>query len=230
MENKKKIYCVIPAFNEAGVIGKVISEVRPMVDKLIVVDDGSADETASCSKENGATVLRHILNRGQGAALETGNQFCLAEGADIVFHFDGDGQFLVSEIKDVLEPLLKDECDIVFGSRFLGKKTAMPFFKKNILFPLARIFNRLLGVKTTDPQSGFRAMNRAALQKIRILSDGSAHCSEILEKAGRLKLRIKEVPITVVYKEFGQGMFGGKGSGKGGFRIIKDLIMQKIID
>jgi polyprenyl-phospho-N-acetylgalactosaminyl synthase len=230
MENNKKIFCVIPVFNESGVIGKVIDEVRPLVDGLIIVDDGSCDDTARISADHGATVVSHILNRGQGAALETGNSYCLQQGADIVFHFDGDGQFLTDEIKDVLEPLEKDECDIVFGSRFLGKETKMPVLKKHVLFPLARIFNQTLGVRTTDPQCGFRAMNRLALEKIKINNDGSAHCSEILEKASRFKLRIKEVPITVVYNEFGQGMFGGKGSGKGGFRIIKDIIIQKIID
>jgi polyprenyl-phospho-N-acetylgalactosaminyl synthase len=230
MTDSKKIVCIIPAFNEADVIGKVIRDVKPLVDELVVVDDGSSDDTAKISAENGATVLCHIINRGQGAALETGNEYCLKRDVDIVFHFDGDGQFLTSEIKDVLEPLEKDECDIVFGSRFLGTKTKMPVFKKYIMFPAARIFNQMLGIRTTDPQSGFRAMSRKALEKIRINNDGSAHCSEILEKASRLKLRIKEVPITVVYTEFGQGLFGGKGSGKGGFRIIKDLIIQKIID
>jgi len=226
----KKIFCIIPAFNEEGKIAKVIKDVFPFFDKIIIVDDGSFDNTYKEAKKSGVVVLRHLINRGQGAALETGNQYALKNGVDFVVHFDADGQFLSDEINDILEPLKDDKYDIVFGSRFLGKKNNMPFFKKNILFPVARLINLFLGVKTTDPQSGFRAMNRKALEKIKIKNDGSAHCSEILSKAFKFKLKIKEIPITVLYDEFGQGIFGGKGKGSGGIKIIKDLIIQKIIE
>ena len=226
----KKIFCIIPAFNEEGKIAKVIKDIFPFFDKIIIVDDGSFDNTYEEAKKSGVVVLRHLINRGQGAALETGNQYALKNGVDLVVHFDADGQFLSDEINDVLEPLKDDKYDIVFGSRFLGKKNNMPFFKKNILFPVARLINLFLGVKTTDPQSGFRAMNRKALEKIKIKNDGSAHCSEILSKAFKFKLKIKEIPITVLYDEFGQGIFGGKGKGSGGIKIIKDLIIQKIIE
>lgn len=226
----KKIFCIIPAFNEEEKIAKVIKDVFPFFDKIIIVDDGSFDNTYKEAKKSGVVVLRHLINRGQGAALETGNQYALKNGVDFVVHFDADGQFLSDEINDVLEPLKDDKYDIVFGSRFLGKKNNMPFFKKNILFPVARLINLFLGVKTTDPQSGFRAMNRKALEKIKIKNDGSAHCSEILSKAFKFKLKIKEIPITVLYDEFGQGIFGGKGKGSGGIKIIKDLIIQKIIE
>ncbi len=226
----KKIFCIIPAFNEEEKIAKVIKDVFPFFDKIIIVDDGSFDNTYKEAKKSGVVVLRHLINRGQGAALETGNQYALKNGVNFVVHFDADGQFLSDEINDVLEPLKDDKYDIVFGSRFLGKKNNMPFFKKNILFPVARLINLFLGVKTTDPQSGFRAMNRKALEKIKIKNDGSAHCSEILSKAFKFKLKIKEIPITVLYDEFGQGIFGGKGKGSGGIKIIKDLIIQKIIE
>lgn len=226
----KKIFCIIPAFNEGKRINKVINDVLPLVDKIIIVDDGSRDNTYKKAERSGVVVLRHLINRGQGAALETGNQYALKNGADVVVHFDADGQFLFSEINDVLAPLKNDEYDIVFGSRFLEKKTEMPFFKKNILFPIARFINLFLGIKMTDPQSGFRAMNKNALKKIKIQNDGSAHCSEILSKSFKFNLRIKEVPITVFYNEFGQGIFAGRGRGKGGIKIIKDLIIQKIIE
>jgi glycosyltransferase involved in cell wall biosynthesis len=164
----KKIFCVIPAFNEEKKIKKVINDVAPLLDRLIIVDDGSNDNTYNQAKEikqEKIVVLKHLINRGQGAALETGNQYALKNGADIIVHFDADGQFLFSEIKDIVEPLQNDNYDIVFGSRFLEKKTNMPFFKKNILFPLARFINFFLGIKTTDPQSGFRAFSREALKK-----------------------------------------------------------------
>lgn len=224
-----KIFCVIPAYNEERSIVDVVDKVKGTVDEIIVVDDCSTDKTFELALNTGVIVLRHVLNRGQGAALETGNLYALKHGADIVVHFDADGQFLFNEIVDVLQPLKNDEADMVFGSRFLGKKTEMPFFKENILFPIARKVNNFFGVKTTDPQSGFRAMNRKALKMISIQNDGSAHCTEILTKAFRYGLRVKEVPITVVYNEFGQGLLGGKGRGKGGLAIVRDLILSRFI-
>lgn len=225
-----KTICVIPAFNEASTLADVLDSIAGLFDETIVVDDGSSDNTYELAKGKGVIAVRQPLNRGQGSALETGNRLAFELGADLVLHFDADGQFLASEIKDILAPIINDECDVVFGSRFLGKKSNMPALKTLVIFPLARMVNGFFGIRTTDPQSGFRAMNRKALSLIKIRNDGSAHCSEILYKASQLGLRIKEVPITVVYNEFGQGLFGGKGSGKGGFRIIKDLIFQKIID
>jgi len=227
---KKKIFCIIPAFNEGDKIRQIILDVIPLVDVVVVVDDGSTDKTYEIAKKTDAIVLRHVINRGQGAALETGNQYALKHGANIVIHFDADGQFLFNEIQEIAKPIIEENYDIVFGSRFLEKKTNMPFFKKNIIFPIARLINLFFGIKTTDPQNGFRAISAKALKKIEISNDGSAHCTEILNKAFKLKLKIKEIPITVIYNEYGQGFFGGKGSGKGGIRIIKDLIIQKIIE
>jgi len=224
-----KIFCIIPAYNEERSIVNVVNKVKKNVDVVVVVDDCSIDRTFDLSSSTDAVVLRHALNRGQGAALETGNQYALRNGADVVVHFDADGQFLSEEIKDVLLPIREGAADIVFGSRFLNNKTEMPFFKKNILFPIARKVNYFFGIKTTDPQSGFRAFNRITLEKLNIQNDGSAHCSEILMKAFRLKLKIMEVPITVVYNEFGQGLFGDKGRGKGGLAIVRDLLLSRFI-
>lgn len=224
-----KIFCIIPAYNEEKTIIDVIKKVITVVENIVVVDDCSTDKTFELASKTEAVVLKHVLNRGQGAALETGDQFALRNGADVVVHFDADGQFLYNEILDILEPIQKEEVDIVFGSRFLSKKTKMPFIKENILFPIARKINYILGIRTSDPQSGFRALNRKALETIRIVNDGSAHCSEILSKAFKSNLKIKEVPITVVYKEYGQGLLGGKGRGKGGLAIIKDLILSKFL-
>lgn len=219
-----KIFCVIPAWNEEKKIFNVVNEVERYVDRVIVVDDGSLDQTVEVLKKTNATVLRHVINRGQGAALQTGNEFSFQNGADIVVHFDADGQFLATEIKEVIQPLLSGECDIVFGSRFLGKKSELPFWKEFFIMPLAHLVNKIiLGRTLTDPQGGFRALNREALQKITITQRGMAHCSEIIYKAFKNKLRIKEVPITVIYDEFGQS-FGG------GIRIIKDLLLAKLLD
>lgn len=218
-----KISCVIPAWNEAKNINAVVSRVRPLVNEVIVIDDCSQDETSVLAAAAGALVFRHPINRGQGAALETGNRYALANGADIIVHFDGDGQFLAEEIADMTEPIRTGRADIVFGSRFLGKKNELPPFKKSIILPLARLFNRLfLGLKLSDPQNGFRAMSRLAAEKICIENRAMAHNSEIQAKAFQQKLRIVEVPVTVLYHHFGQKLSGG-------FKIVTDLLISKII-
>jgi len=189
---------------------------------LVIVDDHSSDDTFVLAKNTGTPTLHHIINRGQGAALQTGNDYALLHGADIIVHFDADGQFLAEEIKDVVKPILDNQADIVFGSRFLGKKSNLPRFKKNIIMPLAKLINRIFfGINLTDPQNGFRAMSAKVAREIRIENDQMAHCNEILIKAFKNKYRIQEVPITVIYHEFGQKFSGG-------FRIIKDLIYKKI--
>lgn len=225
-----RIFCIIPAFNEANNIEKTLSSLEGIVDKIVVVDDCSSDDTYAIAKKRGIVVLRHSINRGQGAALQTGNEYALRKGADIAVHFDADGQFLANEIGDIVKPIIVEDFDIVFGSRFMEKKSNMPIFKKLIIMNIARFINRVFwGIKLSDPQNGFRAMNRKTMQKININNDGSAHCSEILSKAVKCKLKFKEVPVTVEYNNFGQGIFSGKGRGMGGARIIKDLILGKLL-
>lgn len=219
----KKTFCVIPAWNEERNIDSVLPAVKTAVDEVVVVDDGSEDNTYLRAKKHGVTVLRHIINKGQGAALETGNQYCLQKGADIIVHFDADGQFLAREIKDIVGPIHAGEVDVVFGSRFLEKRSFIPWKKRKIILPLAKVVNRLLlGSDLTDPQSGFRAFSATAAPKINIEQDGMAHCSEIIHKAFKNDLKMKEIPITVIYRDFGQS-FGG------GIRIIKDLLLARIV-
>lgn len=216
-----KVSCVIPAYNEASKIKLVIAKVTPLVDELIVVDDCSRDNTFNLIKETGAIALHHPINRGQGAALQTGDDYALNHGADIIVHFDADDQFKAEEIASLVAPIKEGRADAVFGSRFLGSAN-FPFTKRFIIMPLARFINRLFGIKMSDPQSGFRAMNKETLSQIKIENRGMAHCSEILYKVVKTKAKIIEVPITVTYHEFGQS-FGG------GFKIIKDLLIHNFI-
>jgi len=139
-------------------------------------------------------------------------------------HFDADGQFMAQEIKDIIAPITAGEADVVFGSRFLSKKSNIPRLKKYFILPLAKIVNRIfLGVNLTDPQSGFRAMTATAAKKIKIEQDGMAHCSEIMYKAFSNNFKVKEIPITVIYHNFGQRFSGG-------LKILKDLLISRIIN
>lgn len=228
-----KILCVIPAFNEAENITAVINNVKPMVDRVVVVDDGSTDQTYKLAASAGADVLRHIINRGQGAALRTGTAYSLARGADIIIHFDADGQFSARDIPKIIEPIKAGAAEVVYGSRFLPalsqaeaegrSKTKMPFLKKYLIMPLAKAVNKIFfKIDLTDPQSGFRAMSAAAARRISWRQDRMAHCSEIMLEVKKNNLRVKEVPIQVIYRNFGQSFSDG-------LRILKDLFMALII-
>lgn len=218
-----KITTVIPAYNEASQIGTVIAKLKSYVDEIIVVDDASCDNTFETARLAGAVIVRHIINRGQGAALRTGTQLALDRGADIIIHFDADDQFQAEDIPEMLAPLRDGSADAVLGSRFLTKKSNLPKTKKYIIMPLARFANRLLfNIKLSDPQSGFRALSRKSAEKLIIENDGMAHCTEIIHQLFKNGDRVVEVPITVIYHEFGQKLSGG-------FKIIKDIIIQKLI-
>ncbi len=221
-----KVFCVIPAYNEEKNIARIIKEVSPLVDSLVVVDDGSTDQTYGLAKNSGGAVLRHIINRGQGAALRTGTAYCLKHGADIIVHFDADGQFLSQEIAEVVAPIKSGEAQVVFGSRFLSGhgKIKMPFLKRYLIMPLARAVNKIFfGINLTDPQSGFRAMSAAAAERVSWRQDRMAHCSEIMFSVKKSGFMAKEVPIQVFYHRFGQSFFDG-------LKILKDLFLAMLIN
>ena len=217
------ICVVIPAYNEETNITQVVRGVSAVADQVVVVDDCSVDQTARLARQAGAVVLKHIINRGQGAALRTGTDWAVEQGFAIIVHFDADGQFQTADLPVVVGPLLAGRADIVFGSRFLGAAPTMPFLKKYFLLPVARWVNRwLFGVLLTDPQSGFRAFTSAVARRLKWRQDRMAHASEILALSQRQGWRFSEAPITVVYNHFGQGLGGG-------LKIMKDLFIKKLM-
>ncbi len=222
-QENPKIFIIIPAWNEEKNISPVLSSLIKNYENIVIVDDGSSDKTIEIAKQFPVTILKHIINRGQGASLQTGNEYAISCGADMIIHFDADGQFQISDIPKFINEL-KNGYDIVYGSRFLDNSSQLPWMKKNILFPIARIINKIFfKVTTSDPQSGFRAMTKNTAEKwIKIEHDEMAHCSEILHKSFKYNLKIKEVPITVKYHNFGQNLSGGT-------KILKDLIIKKIL-
>ncbi len=214
---------IVPAYNEAKNIGDVVRGLLPFVDEVVVVDDGSIDGTVTEARTNGATVLVHELNRGQGAALETGHEYARQKNAHIVVHFDADGQFNPVDVQKGIAELQNKNVDIILGSRFLGIKSNIPKFKKNIILPLARLIERMAGAAPlTDAHNGFRIFNNKALDVLRLNQARMAHATEIPQLINRHKLQYAEMPIIVTYKRFGQNLDGG-------FKIIRDLIMNKIV-
>lgn len=208
------VHIVIPAYNEAATVGRVVEEVKRAVfaAEVIVVDDGSKDGTAELAKKAGARVLSHLFNRGQGAALATGTEYALRQGADVIVHFDADGQFEAKDVARLIEPIIKGEAEVVLGSRFLQKKNQLPFSKKYLILPVARLINFLFtGLWLSDAHNGFRAFSRRAAELIQIKQDRMAHNSEIVREIKTHRLSFREVPVTVHYHEYGQGMTGGLG-------------------
>lgn len=214
------LLAVVPAHNEGEHIGSVVRDLFNHLDRVVVVDDDSEDNTAAEAQAAGATVLRHELNRGQGAALQTGHEYGLKIGADYVLHFDGDGQFKAEEVGPALAKLKESGADILFGSRFLGRPSNLPWLKKYFLFPLGRLFHKFSRLELSDVHNGFRILTRRALEKITITQDRMAHATEIPLLAKKHNLRYIEFPVTVVYREYGQGI-------RGGIKIIKDLFIGR---
>ena len=197
-----KVVAVIPAYHESKRISSTIEGVFPYIRDILVVDDGSMDDTGKRAHEAGAHVLRHAINRGQGAALKTGTEAALRYGADMIVHIDADGQHDPAFLPALLEPLMSDRVDVVFGSRFLGvEPEGMPSTRRLIL-RAGCLFNAYaLGVPhaMTDPQSGLRAMSAQAARQLSFFHDGIAHASEILRAVTHSSLRWQEVPIRVRY-------------------------------
>jgi glycosyltransferase involved in cell wall biosynthesis len=198
-----KIFIVIPAFNEEKTLGAVLDNLRKHgYDNIVVVNDYSKDNTDKIAIEKGAIVLNHIINRGQGASLRTGNEYALRNGAEVIVHFDADGQMQVQDIPAMIAPIKNHEADITIGSRFLGKKSNIPLSKR-IILGLGRLFLRMFyGVKLTDSQCGFRALSRKAAQTIEMKQDRMEHASEILIEIFKKKLKYEEVPVTIKYTEY----------------------------
>jgi glycosyltransferase involved in cell wall biosynthesis len=218
----ENIFIVIPAYNEARNIGRVLESLLPSYPNIVVVDDCSNDETFRSVSHYPVHSLRHVVNLGQGAALQTGNEYALKQGADIIVHFDSDGQHRIDQIEQLIQPIRDHKADVVFGSRFLVSQSTLPRMKRYVLLPIGRIVNWLFtGLHLTDAHNGFRAINRRAAQLIQIRQNRMAHATEILGLVRQQKLRYQEVPVIIDYHEFGQSFSGG-------LKIVRDLIIKNV--
>jgi len=197
-------WIVIPAYNEEKKISEVVRGVFEYVPNVVVIDDGSQDQTYTVAKQSSAWVLRHRINRGQGAALATGIEFALRRGADVIVTFDSDGQHAAEEISKMIEPIMIGRAEVVLGSRFLGGSSNMPKLRELILRG-GIVFTRILSrIKVTDTHNGFRAFSRSAASQINIREDRMAHASEILDQISKKKIKFVECPVTITYTDYSQ--------------------------
>lgn len=221
-----KVIAVIPAYNEETMIAEVINTVRPHVHEVVVVDDGSRDKTYENAKKAGGVTARHIINRGQGAALQTGMDLALERGADIIVHFDSDGQHPAHQISDLIRPIKEENMDYVMGSRFLDASSNVPSGRSRLLKAGALYTRIMTGLKISDPHAGFRALSRKAAKKIELRQDRMAHASEILQLVSRHNLKYKEIPVTITYTDY--SMAKGQSSWNA-VKIVIDLIKGSML-
>jgi len=222
LKNKNKIHIFIPAYNEANVIEEVVKTVLNCgFSNIYVVNDGSTDETAKHAKKAGAKVIQHPLNRGAGAANQTGISYAKRKGLEYIVFLDGDGQHYPEDIEKMYDFMHKENIDLVIGSRFIKDIESVPVIRRLYNF-IANILT--LGVKQSkysDTQCGFRMLNRKAIETIDLEIDGFGYCSEMIWKAELNKLIIKEMSVHVRYTEHsmkkGQDLITGM---KTGFDLI----------
>ena len=193
---------VIPAYNEAEAIGGVVAELAAKGHSVVVVDDGSTDATGDVARRHGATVLRHAINRGQGAALQTGIAFALRRGAAIIVTFDSDGQHAAEDVEALLAPIAAGRADVVLGSRFIGSAPGIPLVRRLLLGVAIRFTRFASGARVTDTHNGLRAFTREAAAMLDIRLDRMAHASEILDQIVMHGMRYEEVAVHVRYTEY----------------------------
>ena len=200
--NRNKIVAIIPCLNEERFIGDVVARAIKHVDKVIVVDDGSSDNTAIVASQSGAEVISHGTRQGAGAATRTGFNAAIKYGAEIVVSLDGDGQHNPDEIPDVVKPVLAGKADLVIGSRFLCT-AEVPVHRKFGIDAITWLYNVGHKEKIVDGQSGFRAYSRKALEVIKITYPGFGFSIQTLVQPRKNKLKITEVPISCIYHDAG---------------------------
>lgn len=198
-----KIAIIIPAYNEASIIAKVLNGLKKLGTsyKLVVIDDGSKDKTAQLASKAGAIVITHPINRGLGASIKTGLEWAKTNNIDVAVTFDGDGQHNPKDVKKILNPIIKKNADVAIGSRFKNRQK-MPFdrFIINWFANLATFI--LYGALSTDSQSGLRAFSKKAINCINLTAERMDISSEIILETKSKKLKYSEVPIKAIYTAY----------------------------
>ncbi len=222
-----KIFVVVPAYNEEKTIAKVLLELFDMGFEIVVVDDGSKDNTYSIvsniiKQKKKGTLCKHLLNRGLGGALKTGIEAALIEDPDVIVTFDADGQHDPHDILKVSKPILDDEADVVVGKRNFGDMPSSKKFGNTVMNLITLVF---YGINVADSQSGLRAFNRKAAEEIVINARDYGVSSEIIGETKKQNLRLMEVPIKTIYTDY--SMTKGTNT-REGLKILLKLIMNML--
>jgi len=227
--NKDNIFFVIPAYNEGQSIGNVLNELHDSgFHSIVVVDDGSTDGTSEAVQKTDAILIEHIINRGQGAALSTGFEYCQkVNECKCIVTFDADGQHRVEDAEKMAELLLNSDSDIVLGSRFLDLKNESIPTGRKLMLKLASYFLRFIyGLKISDAHNGLRVIKKESAYKIMPATDGMLHASEMIYLIKKNKLKYMESPVKINYSAYSLA----KGQKTSGFAYMGFLtIYHKII-
>ena len=220
-----KIFVVVPAYNEEKTIAKVILDLMKMGFEIVVVDDGSTDNTFNIvrniiKEKKRGTLCEHLLNRGLGGAIRTGIEAALIEDPDVIVTFDADGQHDSQDILNISKPIINNEADVVVGKRNFEEMPSSKKFGNEIMNIITLIF---YGIKVNDSQSGLRAFNKKAAETIIINARDYGVSSEIIGEIKRHNLRLKEVPIKTIYTDY--SMTKGTNTNEG-LKILVKLIMN----
>jgi glycosyltransferase involved in cell wall biosynthesis len=231
-KNSPTVCIVIPAYNEtqviAGVVRQTIAALKktPYEFEVVVINDGSKDDTAYKAREGGATVISHILNSGAGATTATGLSYANQNGFDYAATMDADGQHLPSDVIKGIDTIIANKTDLLIGSRLIDSKGMS---KVKILGNkgLSIITYMLFGINVTDSQSGLRIFSKRALNELHWKTSGYEFCSEMLWRAKQLGLQIGEYPIKAIYTEYSTS----KGQNNwNAINIVKSLIKRRIAE
>ncbi|BBZ72293.1 glycosyltransferase family 2 protein [Mycobacterium paraseoulense] len=208
-------WVVIPAFNEATVIGEVVADVRSVFDNVVCVDDGSTDGTGEIARSAGAHLVRHPINLGQGAAIQTGVEYARKQpGAQVFATFDGDGQHRVKDLAAMVDRLCAEGVDVVIGTRFGAHRgTRPPFVKRVVLQTAARLSRRGRRLGLTDTNNGLRVFNKKVADGLDITMSGMSHANEFIMLIAENHWRVVEQPVEVLYTDYskskGQPLLNG---------------------
>lgn len=214
-------------FNEATSVGGVVAELRHSFSRVVCVDDGSSDSSSAVAARAGATVVRHPVNLGQGAALQTGFAFALTDpGVNHVVTFDADGQHNRADAERMLEVARTEGVDVVLGSRFLTQADHdIPPLRRLVLRAATRFTRAVTGLDLTDTHNGLRVLSRRAVETMDLTLDGMAHASQLLSQVASRKLTYVEAPVTITYTEY--SLSRGQ-SNANALNIAFDLALERL--
>ena len=211
-------WVIIPVYNEAAVISQVVEDLNTTFRNIVCVDDGSTDGSAAQIATTAAHLVRHPINLGQGAALQTGLCYALARpGGRFFVTFDADGQHQVADAARMVDTARREAVDVVLGSRFLGQpdgpRHRVPLLKRVVLRLVVALSPAARKMHLTDAHNGLRVFNRTVAEQLHISMNGMAHASEIVSLLARSSWTVRELPVTIRYTEYstskGQSLING---------------------